>query len=409
MNPFDAELDQLNSEHKGLVREADMLGAELELYAGFDLDETHARLLRMQREAESVRQNLALQEPAARELEEVREAALRDMDAGGVLRYLHAPYKLAKRVLADADEKIAALLAKRRPLVERLEQLTAAQAEAEKAISGYCSFDQLRAQAIRNGKLHEAEVLMREIGPLAAKKMELDARLAVTCQELDKRRKRYGVVASELARAQSHQNALDNARSGAERAPVHAQAERDFPGRSLKTVIRDARREQADLERQIAKLNEEVATQVRWASMDIRTVYLDGSNLCNAAGKFLGAQPLVMLVDALAHTRNVKLCFDHGIGRMLGMPYARIRALFPKHIAIEFIDREATADRYFLMPASDDPHACVISNDRFTDHGGLEVVEQKRVLRARFVFGMLHVDELNVHIRYKDAEGEAVA
>jgi len=409
MYPFDEELEQLKNSFLSLTKELAALDADIDWYDRFDLAGMHATRLHQQRELEAVQCALGRIIGRKATLARQREAAAREAEAGGLLRRLSSAYAVAKRMVADLDAEIADVEAQCKPYLADVGRLTAALATGEQAIAKYRTFDRLRAEAVRAGKRAEAETLRMALDPLQAKKDKLDARLASNRAELDRQIDRCKIAARERSLVHYYQGRLGNARTPAERATIHAEADRILGNRKLGAVLRRADNELADAEREIAKVREEMALQIRWACMDVRTVYLDGSNLCNAKKRFIGLSPLLMLAELLAQSRRVLVCFDYDIGRKLGMRFADIRARFPAGVKVEFADRGVSADRHLLMAASDDHHACVISDDRFTDHTMLPVMQEKRVLRPRFQFGLLHVDQLDVHMRFEDPDGKAVA
>lgn len=400
MHALMIELERVRQARCSAHQRAAELTSDLAWYADFDLDQEHTRLLDLRRDLEVNQQSrhaLAQQQHALRERYETAQIVYRDARFFSKARSdASAMVKELKATLAEVEQKIDSLLKEAsafEPVAARLEV----------DLKRYRYLDPLQASAERDARLVEVARLDQEIAPLQARQDRLNAQISEVVQVLNAARAEYGVNTRRIALAKDFEAKLSRAQTKYDRAMVHQECEQKLGQGNPRSVLSKATDANRQIERRITKLQHEVNERTAWATMDIRTLYIDGSNLCNADGRFEGLAILDALVPQLIKACNVHVSFDPGIVAKLQVSKAQISDRFPLGVSVEFIPRGFQADRFLLEAAADDQTAFVLSADKFEEYIGHQVVKSKRVIRPVFAHGVVHVQQLDIRVRWRPA------
>ena len=315
-------------------------------------------------------------------------------------RWFSGERRTAARDLAAANE---ALQRSKDPLAHaeaELSQLEVTFDNTRDALERYRAMDVTRLEA-RAGHIDATlKALEGDLGRLAAKKSEVDALLKAPLEELDALSLRRMELQTDIRRAERFEKDLKAAATPAQRAVLHkacaaAMKGESSPGRVIQSKGRELQSVQRNLEKVQARLDR-LAAQ---ASRDIKTVVIDGNNLCYEAQQFVGLDLVLALAYALEPRYQVIVVFDAGIRGMTRMSNQQIAHGVPRRAKIHVVATAQEADETILEAAAD-PSAYVISNDRFRDFTDKAAVAEQRLIRHEIVAGKIHVHDLQVSLSY---------
>lgn len=276
-------------------------------------------------------------------------------------------------------------------------------------IDRYRSFDALLAQATLRGLQVELTKLDSELPQLQKRKIDLDSKLEHPLRRLAELEGEWRQLACDLSRADQFEEALTNAQTGRERAQIHEECGREL-GHSKPMAVVQARRSKIEgVEGSIGKLKVRIEEIIKCNVRDVRTLVIDGNNLCYQQNEFIGLSALDKLVTELAKKYVVKLIFDSGIRGLLRTKDSEIREHFPQATLVHVVASKTKADETILDVAAGDKHAFVISNDRFVEFPEKDVVRQGRILKHDIVNDTVHIYELDILANFFQSERSSMA
>ena len=432
-NPLAAELEQVAAELESLRARRTDLGSSLDWYSSFDRAATEQRVKDLQNKRGKLEERLGDTTDALGQAKQ-RTSVLKSKTRWGQdpRRWLPNVRAKARRQFAAHKRKLADLEARRTELVDKLDKTDRKLTKATAVLAEYDGFDV--AAATEELAALDAEIAVRqpEHEDLAVRKERLDQQLegaveSLTELQTDLRRatsKRSSLRSDvdryerDIKKAQKLDKALADAWDGRERYEVHKECEDEFndgsPGRVLKNrrrKLNEARHELSSLERRIpglernvAKAEQRVATIVARGTRDIRTIVIDGNNLCYAEQKFIGSAALRPLCLHLREKYDVTLVFDNSIRRLLTgssdekhwITDADLRERFPG-VTLHVVPARTQADETILA-ASVDPTVYVLSNDRFAEYRDKPAVREGRLITHEILNGQVLVHDLDVSV-----------
>jgi hypothetical protein len=160
-------------------------------------------------------------------------------------------------------------------------------------------------------------------------------------------------------------------------------------------VLSDRKRELESVARGIGKLDKRLRSIGQNASRTIKTLVLDGNNLCYQDGTFIRLGVLKALARELASRFEVEIVFDSNIRGQLKMGDDDIRSQFGNGVTAHVVASKQKADETILDSATE-PTAYVISNDRFADFPEKRAVREQRLIRHEILNGKVFIRDLNV-------------
>ena len=264
-----------------------------------------------------------------------------------VLRYRSK----AKEQFAAHNRKLANLGRRQTELNSRLDRSSNKLKQAEVSIARYDQFDQANANAELVALDAEIPIRQREHDALAERKERLDQQLegaVVSLAELQsdlehaKSRRNWLLLdvdrfEREIDKATKLDKQLATASDGRARWKIHQECEDEFDDGSPRRVLGDRRRKLNDarreishldrsipaIERNASKAEQRVATIVARGTRDIRSIVIDGNNLCYQDAKFIGIAALRPLCLHLQENYEVTLIFDASIVLSSAEPLTR--------------------------------------------------------------------------------------
>ena len=273
--------------------------------------------------------------------------------------------------------------------------------DVEAAVARYAGFN--RPSAV--GALSQAEA---EVSSHSASIEDLRMRADALDEELDAPRTQFVAIGEEveeltrdLGRAERLLRELKHADNSYERAMVHQECERRFGTGSPAAAIGRLQKELAAKERTSEKLERRLHDIARRGSREIRSLVIDGSNLCYEGDKLVGLFALRELCARLQDEYELTVIFDASIRARLGLPSDdRLREQL-SGVTVHVTAPGTSADET-ILDLADDPMTFVVSNDRFVDFPEKGAVRDRRVIRHEIVGGRVLVRDLKVDVEFSN-------
>lgn len=328
----------------------------------------------------------------------------------------------AKLRLAAREAGLAALELETKDAKRRLDVARAALAAAEAEDSRHRRFDAelAAAETARLGK--EVALLEMKREELAGRKAEVDRRIEAPLLELQKlvadRHRLQGELQTakrtitrltdDIERAEGIDKDISRAANSYEKKILHDKCQSKFGNGSPRSVIRTKRSERTQaeravqskqvqldsVERNILKTEARLEHTDKWASRVIRSLVLDGSNLCFEGQQFIGLVALASLTKRLTASYEVTVVFDASIRRRLGIGDSDLHQALPE-VKVHVVAAGQKADET-ILDAARDPVVYVVSNDRFADFGDKSAVRDDRIIRHEIINGRVLVHNLDI-------------
>lgn len=311
-----------------------------------------------------------------------------------------------KRLLA-AQRALKAQQRKQRDAInEQLKTNRAALEAIDEERDRYRQFDQLREAAICEGDGARLAQLRSTLQQVLAEKKRLDAKLLEPLASLAEHHRQEKVLVTALSQAADLEKKLSNASNSYDRHLVHEKCTKLFNEGSPGRVLRQKQSELEGVRRTIKKLDARARSIVRRDTRVVRTVVIDGNNLCyeQHSGKqqAIGLGALQAAVKQLAQDYQVVVVFDAGICSLLRMTSQDITARL-RHLAeIHIVPCENDADET-ILDAAGDPYTYVLSNDKFRDFPDKPVVRGGRLVTHSIVNRRIIVHDFDINEHFAAA------
>lgn len=369
---------------------------ELNWYDHFDADKETAALKIAERKRNSLKRELnkcraELSDQTTR-VADLKQTARLGWDP----RYWFSSVRSAKsRELKEQRQTLASVTQHHDELKQRFdiedEQIVDHQLELE----NYRGFDKLKADAAVKALsiyLVQMKSNLDQIRPLME---QLDGQLREPLAELMKFKQRKCELETVITRAEAFERRLTNESNGFERKKIHDECSKALGDGSPGNVIRTKRRELETVDRSIGKLEDRLISISKRASRTIKSLVIDGNNLCYQHQNFIGLVALHAVAKNLSRSYPVLIVFDATIRKWLAMNDRDIAASFGDAIKVHVVATKQKADETILDSAMEST-TYVISNDRFIDYPDKSAVRDQRVIRHEILNGKVFVHDLGV-------------
>lgn len=214
--------------------------------------------------------------------------------------------------------------------------------------------------------------------------------------EIEKIEENLEETESSMRRAKQLEQALAWADDAYERRCVHEECEDEFGTGSPRHALNENATAAKRFNRDMDKLTARMRTELRRAERDVRSLILDGNNLCYVGDRFIGLSVLLRLLPLLRDSYFVTVVFDASIRRMLGKGDTEIRGSLGEGIEVHVVATSQKADETVLDIAGPERTCFVVSNDRFADFPEKAAVKRRRILRHEIVSGRLWIKDLGI-------------
>lgn len=219
-------------------------------------------------------------------------------------------------------------------------------------------------------------------------------------KEIDDNRSELQNIEAEIKKLNRVDKNLSNAKNSYERALIHQECERMFgvgqPSRAISKLLKH----KGSIERTINKLNDRLTQQIERYSRNINHLIFDGNNFCYCGEQFITFKALSAVLRKLKHYERVSVIFDAGIRGLCRANNQTIKKKLPDWIEVHIVATKQKADETILGFASENQHAFIITNDRFSDFKSENAVKQKRLLRHEILTDKVFIHDLNISLTY---------
>ena len=311
-------------------------------------------------------------------------------------RYWFSSERSAKLSQLDDLRKSLALLTSKHDELQQLIQSKVAQCVKQQVdLDRYRAFNRLEADATLKALKSHVVQLRAELNQVRLRKEQVDEQLREPLAELRKVQSQKSNLETEIDRAMTFDKRLNNASNSYERKMVHEECSANFSESSPARVISARQRELQSVNRTIGKLDDRLQSIVERASRVVKTLVIDGNNLCYQHQTFIGLSALQAVVQKLSRDFPVVIVFDATIRRQLQMSDREISAQFRETVRVHVVASKQKADETLLDTARD-PDTYVISNDRFKDFPDKSAVRDRRLIRHEILDDTVFVHDLSV-------------
>lgn len=311
-------------------------------------------------------------------------------------RYWFSSERSAKKAELDTHEQaLAQLTVRRNKLQQQMLTQNKLLGKQLDELERYRSFDRLEAEAAVNALSSHMKQLRPELEQVGLLKEDVDHKLREPLAELTELKGRKQRIEFDISRTATYEQRLLSAANSYERKLIHDECGATFGESKPSRVIRTKQRELESVTRNIGKLHDRLRSVSQRASRIVKTLVIDGNNLCYQHQNFIGLAALRVVAQRLSSDYVVVIVFDASIRRMLQMRDRDIAARFGHEVRVHVVASKHKADET-LLDAAADPHAYVISNDRFVDFPDKPTVREQRLFRHEILNDKVFVHDLSV-------------
>jgi hypothetical protein len=326
-------------------------------------------------------------------LEGLRDAASLGRDP----RYWFSSARsIKKRELREQQKIVRQINDKLATVRQRLNTMQERVSKQKIDLDRHRRFDVLGEEAAEKELSRQLLQLKSEMAQIQTLTEEFDHQLMVPRKVLRDLCSRENALEYELRNAEGLESRLSAATNSYERKQIHASCSNMFGESRPSRVINDKRRKLESLNRDIGKAKERLKLETRRASLSakIKTLVIDGSNLCYDGSIFIGLSALRVIARELSSKFVLIIVFDASIRRKIGMDDQEIASNFGNGIKVHVMASKQRADEMLLDTATP-ADAWVISNDRFGEFPDKPAIHEERVIRHEILIDKVNIYELN--------------
>lgn len=196
------------------------------------------------------------------------------------------------------------------------------------------------------------------------------------------------------------QSDLGAASNSYELRQIHEDCKSKFNEGSPNRVVASLQKRLESKTRDEAKLKQRIENLIQRDSRDIRSLVIDGSNLCYEGDKLIGLFAIRALHDSLSPEIQRTIVFDGSVLKRLGLPDdATLRRQLPG-INVSIVKNLAGADET-ILDAAQDATSYVVSGDRFAEYPDKQAIKEGRILIAQVLNGRVIVPDLDINAAYQ--------
>lgn len=403
-NPHAARLVSLQMQLDQTYLDIHRRKIDHEWFVEFAAEPAHSELSEVKRQVLTAGQRLD-ELKAAIDLNQERLTQCQRAASGWLSRlWRSAEQSVAQRQLPELETRLNMLDQSAKKAQATLTWYTQEEQRLNADLQRYRAFDPLEAQALMTQLSEALPGLHSGLEATSQASEQWDARAGGLLRQWHAAQYQLDELAGDMAEAERFQYSLSNAVTARDRALVHQRCQARFgtgnPGSILSDLDKEKRKRQRDLDKLEGRLHDVVGLMAH----QIETLIIDGNNLCyapseNARNRFIGLMALKALVPHLSSTYKVTLMFDPGIRGQLGLDDAALRAAFPQATVV-VMQSNAKADDGVLAAAEFDPHAYVISNDKFADYPEHPAVREGKLLTHLIHPQSVQIQQLQINVPF---------
>lgn len=249
----------------------------------------------------------------------------------------------------------------------------------------------------------QKQLLIDQLERVKQQKFSADTDLAEPLANLQSAQTELAKLQKTQQLAASLENQLNNSPNSFQRKMVHEQSVRQLGVSRPASAKQKAERQIISVNRDIDKIKKRLSEIHVKHRRDIRTLVIDGNNMCYQHNRFIGLEAIKAFIQVAAIEYSIKVVFDASIRRHLNAGNKAIESMVdPQHKCqfVHIVATKQTADETILRLASEDEHSYVISNDKYKDFAELACVEQSRVIRHEILDNRVFVHSLDLKAQF---------
>jgi len=394
-------------------RQADLKETLLR-YRAFDRSASGAELSRIQQEVARLAAEARVAEARCRTLEEslANQSAQRDLlihEQAALESRIGALYQeILRHRQTWIEQALTSRRDKRTALAAQLQQEESRSQQIRHTLERCYAFDPEACRRKLEQKEQQIAALNQRLERLEGLIRRRDAELPPLREKADELKQELSSAERDLERARDLQERLDVAPNAFYRRRIHEECEAVFGDGSPRNIIRDRERKISQIRPQLEKIRERIQRieELYLRMGEMAYIVIDGNNCCYQGDDFIGLAALRALVpELLRQGFRVAVIFDGSICPMLELNAAAVKEQLGNGIIFHIVPSRQSADETILALAKDDPHAFVLSNDRFVEYPESPVVQQGRLIRHEIVDGQIFVRSLGIQVRFRETGG----
>lgn len=407
-NPHNQKYSTLMLFIKEKQERINAINAELAWYAELDIAAAQSQYTAAHLLWQQQNQQLKNLQQSVLENETARNALLAAKKSSWNPMNWFNPIEKAKRVqIKGLSHVIAELQAKETKQKETCQRSLSAAQSILQVINTYEAMQPETLRKERDYCTVEQQKSSKELVRVKQLKEAADHALATPLANLQKKQAQLVIEKNTLSQASNLEHRLNQASNGYERKCIHEESGRILgdgrPGGVAKKAQSAIQRLSAD----IVKLEKRLLQIKHDFSRDIRTLVIDGNNMCYQGSCFVGVGPIRSLINELADDYQIKVIFDASIRKRLQANDKTISTEVDPNKQSQLVHVVATkqsADETILRTASDDKYCYVVSNDRYGDFDEMPCVIHNRLIRHEILDNKIFVHALGVATPFASAQ-----
>jgi hypothetical protein len=230
--------------------------------------------------------------------------------------------------------------------------------------------------------------------------LRLESAIAPHVAQYKKLSKEHASLKARIDLARDFVRRLSEAKDGAARGVIHGECERALGVGKPGAFISDNERTLNSLERNRDKIERRIVSELDKAQRRIDHLVIDGKNMCFQESTFIGLKAITAFLAAPIGPIKVTVVFDASIRNDLKAGDDEIRTQLDRKAAVHISPSKTAADEFLLKLASGNPHAFIISNDRFKEYSDFSAVAEGRVLRFLIADKKLMINDLDLTLSF---------
>lgn len=410
INPFTVELTAKTDALKKLVAERDLWESQLSWYTVFDPEVAHQRQLEATRQ--SLRSKADSENVRAKLVSEMGMLDIRRSNAGIGLNplYWFSSERAAAKQQLELGQQTVDRMKSHYDFLDKQAQTNAELAQSlTDDLQRYRAIDSQKAKSAIHDLDAEIAQARPELALLNARHAEADKKLRPLYAQLDEYQRQHTEVMREIDQAKRFDQALTDATSSNEKRMIHQQCGQELGESSPQKAMQSRQGRLKWIERETTKLQKYLAVTLKRLTGDIRSLVIDGNNLCyKERSTFVGLAALEAIVPLIIQAYKVTIVFDPHADRLLKMDLDEIKAHFDPTVSVHIMNSHNAADETILSVAAANPGTYILSNDNYTEFMDnfdderrvMRDILRKRVLKHEIVGNLVHIPDLDLSIEF---------
>ena len=400
-NPINKQINALKKELIKQERIQKDTEFEINWHNAFNLSEKSAELEKIQ---ESIAKNKidlnATKSDLSLLFDELRDASKNLVPIWKFTSYFSPEQKSQRKLTRRINEGIRILKSRLAKGEDEAVNLKISDDTFKNEFQKYHEFDIAHWTQIHEASKNSYVQVQVDLQNKQATAKNLDQVIKDAQKEINENRSELQNIEAEIKKINRLDKNLSNAKNSYERALIHQECERMFGVGQPSRAINKLEKHKGSIERTINKLNDRLTQQIERYSRNINHLIFDGNNFCYCGERFITFKALSAVLWKLQNYERVSVIFDAGIRGLCRANNQTIKKKLPDWIEVHIVATKQKADETILGFASENQHAFIITNDRFSDFKSENAVKQKRLLRHEILTDKVFIHDLNISLTY---------